>query len=306
MPADLDDRSRRRGHPWSQLKADPEPATDPSGARRLGGLAAWITLLVVVLVGFAGLGDGPLAAPPFTDPGSWGDWAAARTAPEAAFAVVRVAVQVIAGYLLLATLLAVAATVWQGGRLLSVVEVVTLPVVRRMVQGMVGVSLATASVAAVGAGPGSALPAPTVADVELARADRTILPGTGSEVMYLISGEEASLSPAPVMRLLVDPGSPPSAVAPTPTADEPAPAAAAPVPEAIQAPAGEWLVEPGDHIWSIAERALTDAGVDASDAAVASYSEAIVHANHDRLADAGNPDLLYPGQSLILPAVPPG
>ena len=50
------------------------------------------------------------------------------------------------------------------------------------------------------------------------------------------------------------------------------------------------MVQPGDHLWSIAER--TSAGD------VAAHWVALVEANRARLAD---PDLVLPGQVLALP-----
>jgi nucleoid-associated protein YgaU len=70
------------------------------------------------------------------------------------------------------------------------------------------------------------------------------------------------------------------------------PPAAAPVPPPGPAPPprGTWVVEPGDHLWSIAERTAPGD--------VVRYWLALVEANRDRLAD---PDLVLPGQVLVLP-----
>lgn len=70
------------------------------------------------------------------------------------------------------------------------------------------------------------------------------------------------------------------------------PPAAAPVPPPAPAPPprGTWVVQPGDHLWSIAERSAPGD--------VVPYWVALVEANRDRLAD---PDLVLPGQVLVLP-----
>lgn len=67
-----------------------------------------------------------------------------------------------------------------------------------------------------------------------------------------------------------------------------------------------WVVEPGDSFWTIAEEQLIEAwGTDdLSEAEIAGYWRTLITANNDRLVEAGNPDLLYPGQSLELPETP--
>ncbi|HEX2038150.1 MAG TPA: hypothetical protein VHF47_00295 [Acidimicrobiales bacterium] len=71
-------------------------------------------------------------------------------------------------------------------------------------------------------------------------------------------------------------------------------------------PGGDtWTVERGDHFWSIAERVLTDAWQrPPTDAETDPYWRVLVEANRDRLADRDNPDLLFAGQVLAVPAPP--
>ncbi|MBS3940443.1 MAG: hypothetical protein KG028_05740 [Actinobacteria bacterium] len=65
-----------------------------------------------------------------------------------------------------------------------------------------------------------------------------------------------------------------------------------------------WTVEDGEHFWSIAETILEDArGEPPSESEVASYWRELIAANEDRLLPPYDPDLIYPGQSLIIPAV---
>jgi len=66
-------------------------------------------------------------------------------------------------------------------------------------------------------------------------------------------------------------------------------------------PQEAWIVELGDSFWSIAEDVL---GATVGDAVVDRYWRRLVAANRDGLLDPGNPDLLVPGQRLLLP--PPG
>jgi len=64
-----------------------------------------------------------------------------------------------------------------------------------------------------------------------------------------------------------------------------------------------WIVEPGDHLWSISEQ-LVAANTDrpASDAEVGRYWLRLIETNRSSLPDPTNPDLIYPGMRLRLPA----
>jgi len=64
----------------------------------------------------------------------------------------------------------------------------------------------------------------------------------------------------------------------------------------------EVVVEAGDTVWALAEDDLAAIGRDASTVAVAERAEEIAEINRERLG--GDPDLIYPGQRLELPARP--
>jgi nucleoid-associated protein YgaU len=65
------------------------------------------------------------------------------------------------------------------------------------------------------------------------------------------------------------------------------------------------VVEPGDHLWAIATQVVTEVhGHPVSDAVVADYWCELVEINRPRLVDPANPDLIYPGQELLVPAPP--
>ncbi|MHB1139391.1 MAG: LysM peptidoglycan-binding domain-containing protein [Microthrixaceae bacterium] len=118
-------------------------------------------------------------------------------------------------------------------------------------------------------------------------------------------------------------GVPPTATSTT-APSAPAPARAATTPEAIAEAShgaalpdpGQWadaaplvasperlhVVEPGDHLWSIAEQVLTAEGSPTDERAVATYWRILVEENRDRLVDPEDPDLIFPGQELVLPA----
>lgn len=77
--------------------------------------------------------------------------------------------------------------------------------------------------------------------------------------------------------------------------DEPAPAAPPPAEPG-------WVVAPGDHLWSVAERTLAERlGRAPTHAEVVPYWCTLVDANRSRLADPSNPDLIFPGQTVVLP-----
>ncbi|MCB0996195.1 MAG: LysM peptidoglycan-binding domain-containing protein [Acidimicrobiales bacterium] len=66
-----------------------------------------------------------------------------------------------------------------------------------------------------------------------------------------------------------------------------------------------WTVEPGESFWSIAADSLADAWQRApTDLEVANFWADVVAANEDRLVVPGEPDLLWPGQVLVVPAPP--
>src|SRR4051812_12354298 len=132
-------------------------------------MVAWVLGLVAVLAAMVALGHGALGAPALGAPHTWGDWLAERTAADAAMAIVRLVVIGLAGYLLAVTVLAVVLRLGQAGRLVTAVDVVTLPLVRGVVQAALGVGLTGVAVATVGStgvhrSPGGA---PTAADAAL-------------------------------------------------------------------------------------------------------------------------------------------
>lgn len=77
------------------------------------------------------------------------------------------------------------------------------------------------------------------------------------------------------------------------TAEAPLPTAAAPT---------TTVVSRGDSLWSIAERTVTGRlGRPARDHETAPYWRVLIEVNRQRLVDPTNPDLIHPGQELILP-----
>lgn len=152
-----------------------------------------------------------------------------------------------------------------GGRATRLVDAVTLPPVRRLVQAAVGTFVTAGTFLA---------PAAAAA-----------------------AGASADDQAVPVMRRL--PEHAPEHV--------PDPAPAPPAVPVVPAPEPrEWTVRPGDHFWSIAEQVLAaELHRAPTGAETDPYWRRLVTANHDRLADPGNPDLLFPGQVLLVAPTAP-
>jgi hypothetical protein len=84
---------------------------------------------------------------------------------------------------------------------------------------------------------------------------------------------------------------------PSPTHRRRAPGTQPPVPV-------RYVVQPGDSFWSIAMTRVKAAGSDPTIGHVASYWWMLVQANRADLPVPGNPDLLFPGDTVELPPLP--
>lgn len=97
--------------------------------------------------------------------------------------------------------------------------------------------------------------------------------------------------------------------APQSPAPPPVPPSPPPGPSTMDPPAwptAAWTVQPGDHLWRIAERTLAAAwGREPTDAEIDPYWRDVIDLNRKRLRDAANPDRIFPGQVFELPPVPP-
>jgi nucleoid-associated protein YgaU len=119
-------------------------------------LLAWLGSLLAGAALFHALGSGPLKAPPLQDPSSWGAWAGAREPLTPVVAVLRLVVLGLTWYLVGVTTIGLVARLTRAARLVRVADAITLPMVRRLLQGALGVGLATAMVGAASpAAPGA-------------------------------------------------------------------------------------------------------------------------------------------------------
>ncbi len=330
--------------PASSSARPPLGADEPAAGGALP-LVGWTLALVAGVVLLHSVG-GALAPPPLGGPGQLARWLDQREPAEAAMAVVRLVALGMAWYLLAVTVAGTVARLAGVRTLVRAVDIVTVPAVRRLVTGALGVSMA----AAIFTGAGGAAVADERSGAPAASTTETMrrLPDAeedGTDPSPLVAGpaetpvqQTAAASPPTMRRLpaaaaeddspVAPPPStpptsapavtastattataaPPSAGAPAPALPGPAPANQAPAPDTASAAsaARTWRVEPGDHFWSVAERVLAEVWHHSpTDAEVEPYWRELVDANRSVLRDADNPDLLFPGQVITVPAPPP-
>ena len=60
-----------------------------------------------------------------------------------------------------------------------------------------------------------------------------------------------------------------------------------------------WRVEPGDHLWAIAHQVVTAASPHARDTDLGAYWIRLIEANRGVVGE--DPDLIHPGQVIVLP-----
>lgn len=328
----INDQSRITATPRSW--ADPVVPPPRRGRwRRALPLVVWMGCLVGALVLLRVLGDGRLAAPSLVDPGAWAAWAAGRDPVEVAMVVLRLLALGLAWYLTGVTSISVVARMLRAARLVRVADALSFGPVKVLVQQALGIGLAagvlatavpappTASPSPAGGGaPDVALLAPLAPDdvpADLPLVQRTTA-DAGPQVALVRDGAETAGSeaivpvPAPTP---ADAGTPTSPEGNEPVGSEPttpgeatdssqlpAEESGAPAMPVSVTAEREVRIEPGDHFWALAERDLAEAlGRPATDREVVPHWQAILEANADRLPVPGNPDLLRPGQLVVLP-----
>jgi hypothetical protein len=301
------------------------------GGRRGPGLrlALWTGGLAILARVLLAAGS-PRLDVPLRSPGELPSWVSETPPADMAVALLRVAALAATGYLLVATVLAVVARLVRVRGLGALVDRVSPEVVRRLAAGGGGVGLAVG--AAIGSlpPPGQASAPVAAAPVAAARADgpsavpgRVVSPSRAPDTsaggdaqpradpdavatMTRIDDPQPS-EPASATMTRLDPG------APVPTSLDVAPSPGMP-PAVTAGPAGygpepddatdrsTWLVEAGDSFWSIAEEVMAPPdGGQPDDRQVDRYWRHLIEANRSQLVDPANPDLLVPGQHLVVP-----
>jgi hypothetical protein len=262
-------------------------------------LFVWTAALALGLRALHAFGAGTLGVPlsSVEDLSAWLD----RTPPEVmAVAIVRL-VALAAGWYLAVCTLALALTRPLGRtRVASAAARATPAVIRRLVAGGGGLGLAAGTLvgglSSMGMAPTALSPRPAAASIVGAMQDpgpptATMTRGPRDMPTAVMTRLPAEDMPTAVMTRLPATDAPPASRGPPAHATVDA-AAAAPV---------SWTVEAGDSFWSIAAETVAPAGDARDDRRVICYWRRLVEVNRGRLLDPGNPDMLVPGQELVLP-----
>ncbi len=246
----------------TSIRTDRGPA-----ALTIAGLTALIAVLHV-----AGGGSG--TRPPIDSLAAFEGWLHRTDPVTLGFTVVRVASLAVAYHLLIVLAVSLTGRALRRPRIVESAERLTLPPMRAVARRVVGLGLSAVALA----GPATRVQA-APADQHGGTATLMVddhggarLVGTATAGVPIVPGE-ATLS------VVVD-----EAVAPPPDAAVPA--------------SHEHVVVAGDHLWSIAEAALSrHLGHPPASDTVEGYWRQVILANPD-LAD---PDLVFPGDVIVLP-----
>jgi LysM repeat protein len=285
-------------------------------------LVLWFASLLLGIALFHAMGSGPLSPPPLRDPSSWQAWAEAREPLTAVVALLRLLVLALAWYLVGVTTIGMVSRLTRVARLVRIADALTVPAVRRLLQGALGLGLATAMV---GAATPAAAPASTAvvasldADPTPRQAGDTVPPGSSEDEVRLVRADhdEARMAdPGDVDDVRTIGTDPADDALPVPLqlleADGPAGAVGVvdevSMRRVVEEPpdlTASYQVAAGDSLWTIAARTLEAArGSSPTETELHGYWGSLIEVNRARLADPANPDLIFPGQSLVLPPVP--
>ena len=251
-------------------------------ARRLTSLLVLLAGEVAAVVLLARLGRREPFAIPFDDVGNW---VRATDPADAVVALIRLVALVAAGWLLLTTLIYMAARATDTSRALRALEWATLPTVRRVVdRALVFVAV-------------GALVSPASA-VRLASSS-----STAGTVRDGRSGSSVSTTPAPTPA----PGPTPTTPATTRPTTTPAIARVPAAPtSSIGTRDSAVVVAPGDNLWSLAAAQLAAttgrARATLDNGEIARYWVVVCDANRARVR-SGDVNLIYPGELIVLPAL---
>lgn len=254
---------------------------------RFRTLAAFLCVVAAILA-LHELGTGPLALPRRWSNPALSDWAHDRDPVTIALVVFRFLVLAVAYHLALTTAIGVAGRIMHLPSWVAAADAWTLPPLRSTWGRLAGLGLtATAALT-------SQLPAATATS----RPTATIrivpeAPGTGPSSRATLRTADPDPSPGTATLRLIDGPTelPPSDVAPDESAAE--------APHAPSELAGH-VVQPGDHLWAIAEKHLADhVGRFPTDAEIVPYWQQTIVAN----PQVTDPDLIYPGQTIEMPPI---
>lgn len=240
--------------------------------RRFTALLLTATAAAVALYS---LGSLPYLQVPWNDLQGW-----IHRAPleEVIPALVRLPAMLAAVWLAASSLLYLLARLGHVASATTVMRCTTPPAVRRLADRMVAGSLLLSTLAApISAAARSASP-PAAPAAEVVAGD--YLPA-------LPASEKAPVVGRPLETLVTPP---------------PADVASLTAPRASRL---EVVIAPGDNLWQLAERRLGETSHPApSSAEIAAYWRRVVEENRRRIR-SGDPDLIYPGEVVVLPPPPP-
>ncbi len=267
-------------------------------ASRLSRVAGLLILEVGAVLVLHLLGDREFLQ---VDWSNFGRWLDGTPVEDVIAAGLRIAALAIAYWLLLSTLAYVIASLSRRAAAIRATSWMMLPPIRRLVSRSVAVSIATSSIA-VPLGP-------AVADLALGWRASTMAvevdldgvihpPGTDAPAEEGSdddggTGDEVLLPPH--LRSAVDP-----------LADNEPVAAPEPDPSAALDPTVSHIhkVVRGEHLWSIASHHLevVSGRTDLAEREIAPYWVRVMDANRSTIR-SGDPDLIYPGEQIVLPPV---
>lgn len=259
-------------------------------------LALTFAVVATLVAALTALGGDKLAAPPLTHPRELSSWASSLGIAAAVLSIARLVALAAGWYVALTTLLHLVAALVHVPVLSYAAKLVTLPPIRRTLMTIAGLGLTAAAPAF--ATPSARRPPPPAASVS---ADVAARPGT---LMRRLS-----TSPGAVMHRLENGDG--TATLRVLRPEEPDTATLRVVPPATVTPphsvtTGVWTVKAGDDFWHIATSTLAQRWKRAPSAAETDpYWRQLIDSNRARLTDPSNPDLLFPGQVLSVPAPPP-
>lgn len=240
-------------------------------------LSRQLTLLLAVEAGslpvLQRLGSLAFLRTPGASLSAWRWWLEQTPAQDAVASVLRLVATAAAYWLLATTLLYLMAKLGHLHRVIRALGWTTLPAVRRLVDRAAALSVAV-----------------TLAGSATAWASGGPPPGP-APVVAVVGGHPGVLVPPGIRPLAPSAATPEPSPVPMPT---PAPSPGSTTSPGPQpAPAGQHTVVAGENLWSISADHMGGADI-------APYWRRVVEANRHSLR-SGNPNLIFPGESISLP-----
>jgi hypothetical protein len=290
--------------------------SDRRGGGKPGALE-WVVLAGVILV-LHGMGRGPLSPPPLSSAHHLATWWQQRGPMVATFAAAREALWWFGCYLLALGLLTAVAARRPSARLIQRLCRYRVPGATTLIRASIGASALGASLfaqsgssfAAGGGGAASQGDAAASAPPVLRYAG----PDRGASVPFEGGPDQKSdHNQPPPSTIRTASGAAPGPPAPThrparatPVTGRPGSRRLVPASPEESGPTRTWTVRPGDSLWSIAEMTLSAAWAHPPGRRdLARYWWRVVQTNRPSLPVPANPDLLFPGDEVVIPTPPP-